>query len=397
MPYHPGKRKEINGEIKYVPVSQLNLEAKVRVDDDGNKVHGNYATLYLKERPRRTNNPETDIQVSFADGGSLSYRSYPVAGSLGVNEFTLDYDTSIVFLHSSHDGKKFNVAYQGSGGVVDWEKIVDERIIRHVDGGFASSNFVGESDVDGGSAQSVTGVEDLVDGGAAHNDMPIYEKIRIRRDRYDILEDIDPRLAQGEPVFDLTNERLKIGIGEQWASTPYLDCRLGTFDFWKKYNKNDLVAYSGKIYKSLADNNLGRPPQESPSFWEEYIPNTVVRQGGFVGPYNEITLQSGINLFTLGAKDRAGFFEINIFVRGTGAIVSTFAGFKFQGVFNSYYNQGREQWLVELDYHKTKFGEDSDIECFLLGQFGGDNIFIKITDTLVNRYLDWKAYFIKYI
>ncbi len=86
-------------------------------------------------------------------------------------------------------------------------------------------------------------------------------QIKLRRDTYQNWYDNNPILAEGEPGYDLTNKKLKIGDGVTlWRALPYFDDQ-----------QTDLSAYAGNIVPD-SDNtrSLGSPDKQ----WKEIFVST---------------------------------------------------------------------------------------------------------------------------
>ena len=89
----------------------------VRVDNNAVKIHGNYATIYLYEKPLQS------AGVTISGMTPLSIGTAPTTNT----EFTVDYKNSILFftpLNGMAPWGSLNVAYTGTGAVVDAERLI---------------------------------------------------------------------------------------------------------------------------------------------------------------------------------------------------------------------------------------------------------------------------------
>jgi hypothetical protein len=116
-------------------------------------------------------------------------------------------------------------------------------------------------------------------------------KIKLRRDTYQNWYDVNPVLALGEPAYDITNNKLKIGNGEtNWRSLDYLTDesngssgsgdRLvnGEFEFLLDESGNLTLSSGGTIVEGLVTEN---PTIELTPAEPESASQKLVIKGGF--------------------------------------------------------------------------------------------------------------------
>jgi hypothetical protein len=103
-------------------------------------------------------------------------------------------------------------------------------------------------------------------------------QIKLRRDTYQNWFDANPVLAEGEPGYDLTNKKLKIGDGTTlWRVLPYFDDQI-----------TDLSSYAGNIIPSVDSTySLGSPSKR----WNDaFLANNSVYIGDIKLSNNSGTL-----------------------------------------------------------------------------------------------------------
>lgn len=92
------------------------LSLSVRVDDDAVKIHGDYYTAYLLERPVRGT---LVVHDSVLGDLTIDNTAVPVGNSV----CSVDWKRGIVFFDSAIAWNTVTATYQGTGAIVDWGRI----------------------------------------------------------------------------------------------------------------------------------------------------------------------------------------------------------------------------------------------------------------------------------
>lgn len=139
MTYFPSLRMRPGGSYESVAITET-IDVVLRTDDSAQQVHGNYATGYLTEKPYKG---PTGSEYTVAIVGKTLVHGTPSS----VNEFSVNWQTGVIFLDPSLDGTTVSVTYRGIGAIVDWERLAltvqDEGIT--VDDSTRLINFVGSA------------------------------------------------------------------------------------------------------------------------------------------------------------------------------------------------------------------------------------------------------------
>lgn len=86
----------------------------VRVDDAANKIHGDYATIYLKEKPLQS----AGVTITG------SWTAVNLGTAPDATHFTVDYKEGILFFLPAETAAKV-ITYTGVGAIVDAEKLLN--------------------------------------------------------------------------------------------------------------------------------------------------------------------------------------------------------------------------------------------------------------------------------
>lgn len=180
-------------------------------DDPTDKVHGDWKTAYLKERP-----VYGSLTVTHG-GATLLIVTTPPAGP---SECSVDWLRGIMFFDPAETWNGVVVAYQGVGAVVDWTRLEESL------DDFAKPAVIDEIDLTAGPAIApVKGARYIHSGltGASHWPSPVGGTIHQTVTQYNIYEWdgaswIETSVSSGVICYNMTLASYRIFAGGVWGA-----------------------------------------------------------------------------------------------------------------------------------------------------------------------------------